>query len=155
MADLPCVAWVGTGVMGVSMAGHLLTGGYPIRVHTRTPSKAAGLIERGAVWCDSPQEAAQGAEIAFSMVGLPADVEAVHLGPTGTLAASPPPKIFVDMSTSSPQLAERIDAAARGLGARACDAPVTGGDVGARNATLSILVGSDAATFERLEPLLR
>ncbi len=141
--------------MGHSMAGHLLAAGYPLRVHSRTRSKAEGLISRGAVWCNSPQGAAEGAEIALSMVGMPADVEAVHLGPNGTLSAKCCPRIIVDMSTSSPQLAERLDAEAIRHGARACDAPVTGGDVGARNATLSILVGSDESTFKRLDPLFR
>ena len=151
------VAWIGTGVMGRSMAGHLLDAGHRLRVHSRTREKAQPLVERGAEWCDTPAAAAEGADLAISIVGMPSDVEAVHLGSGGTLAASTPPKVVIDMTTSSPALARRIasEAAQRGVGA--VDAPVSGGDVGARNATLSIMVGGEAAAvaaampaFERL-----
>jgi 3-hydroxyisobutyrate dehydrogenase len=147
------IAWIGTGVMGRSMAGHLLDAGHRLRVHTRTREKAADLLDRGAVWAATPREAAEGADVAISIVGLPTDVEAVHLGPDGVLAAEHPPAIVVDMTTSSPELAERIAAAAGERGVAALDAPVSGGDVGARNATLSIMVGGDESAFARIRPL--
>ncbi len=154
----PCeIAWIGIGVMGRSMAGHLLAAGHRLRVHSRTRAKANELVARGARWCDSPAEAADGADLAISIVGMPGDVEAVHLGELGTLAATNPPKVVVDMTTSSPALARTIAERARARGTGAVDAPVSGGDVGARNATLSIMVGGDEAAvaaalpaFERL-----
>ncbi len=150
-----CVAWIGTGVMGASMAGHLLAAGHRLVVHNRTRSKAAALIERGARWADSPAEAADGSDIAFSMVGFPGEVEAVHLGPAGTLAARRPPPLLVDMSTSRPSLAVEIHRRARAAGSAGVDAPVSGGDVGAREATLSIMVGAEPGDFEAAAPLLR
>ena len=147
------VAWVGTGVMGSSMAGHLLAAGCQLRVHSRTRSKAEPLIARGAVWAESPAEAAEGADVAFCMVGLPPEVEQVFLGPKGFLAASKAPKIVVDMATSQPALTRRIADAATAKGIGALDAPVSGGDVGARNATLSIMVGGAEADFTRVRPL--
>jgi 3-hydroxyisobutyrate dehydrogenase len=148
------IAWIGTGVMGRSMAGHLMDAGHRLRVHTRTPGKAADLLDRGATWAATPREAAEGADVAISIVGLPGDVEAVHLGADGILAAERPPAIVVDMTTSSPELAERIATAAAERAVAALDAPVSGGDVGARNATLSIMVGGDGAAFDRIRPLL-
>jgi len=147
------IGWIGTGVMGRSMAGHLLDAGHRLRIHTRTREKAADLLDRGAVWAATPREATEGADVAISIVGLPGDVEAVHLGPDGILAAERPPAIVVDMTTSSPELATRIATVAAERGVAALDAPVSGGDVGARNATLSIMVGGDAAAFERVRPL--
>lgn len=147
------IGWIGTGVMGAAMAGHLLDAGHQLRVFTRTKSKAAALLERGAVWADSPAEAADGADIAVSIVGYPADVEQVHLGETGTLAAGRLPRVIVDMTTSRPSLAEALhdQATARGIGS--VDAPVSGGDVGARNAALSIMVGGDAADVAVVMPI--
>jgi len=147
------VAWVGTGVMGSSMAGHLLAAGHPVRVHSRTRSKADSLLARGATWADSPAEAAEGADVAFCMVGLPPEVEQVFLGPAGFLAAKRPPKIVVDMATSPPALTRRIAEMAAAKGVGALDAPVSGGDVGARNAALSIMVGGSEADFARVKPL--
>lgn len=147
------IAWIGTGVMGVSMAGHLLAAGHRLTIHTRTRAKAEPLLARGARFAESPAEAADGAEVAFSMVGYPADVEHVHLERAGTLAAARVPRVIVDMSTSRPSLAVAIAEAARARGAESLDAPVSGGDVGARNAALSIMVGGDARTFERIKPL--
>lgn len=146
------IGWIGSGVMGRSMAGHLLEAGHRLRVHSRTRAKAQPLVDRGAEWCDSPAAAAEGADLAISIVGMPSDVEAVHLGAGGTLAAPAPPKIVVDMTTSSPALARRIasEAARRGIGA--VDAPVSGGDVGARNAMLSIMAGGDEASFAAARP---
>ncbi|MEE9130927.1 MAG: NAD(P)-binding domain-containing protein, partial [Phycisphaerales bacterium] len=137
------IGWIGTGVMGAAMAGHLLEAGHEVVVHSRTKSKAQPLLDKGAAWANSPAEAADGADVAFSMVGFPADVEAVHLGPQGTLVSQRPPKYIVDMTTSRPSLAADIaqQAAAKGVGS--IDAPVSGGDVGAQEATLSIMAGGE------------
>jgi 3-hydroxyisobutyrate dehydrogenase len=148
------IGWIGTGVMGAPMAGHLLDAGHTLTVHTRTRSRAREIEDRGATWADSPAACAEGADVAFSMVGFPDDVEAVHLGPSGTLAAANRPQCIVDMSTSRPSLAARIAEAAAALGVSSLDAPVSGGDVGARQGTLSIMVGGDAAAFEAVRPLL-
>jgi 3-hydroxyisobutyrate dehydrogenase len=137
------------------MAGHLMDAGYSLRVHTRTRRSAEPLLDRGATWCDTPGEAAAGSSAVISMVGYPADVEQVYLGPGGLVERAAPGAYLIDMTTSSPALAARIarDAGARGV--HALDAPVSGGDVGARNATLSIMVGGDPAAFAAVEPLLR
>ncbi len=148
------IGWIGTGVMGIPMAGHLLDAGHVMAVHSRTRSKAEPLLARGARWAETPAEAARGADAVFSMVGYPDDVEAVHLGPQGTLAASPPPRIIVDMTTSRPSLAVGLHREAAGRGVASLDAPVSGGDVGARQGTLSIMVGGDRADFESAKSLL-
>lgn len=149
------IGWIGTGVMGLPMAGHLLDAGHKITVHSRTKSRAQPLLERGASWADSPADAATGANFAISIVGYPHDVEDVHLGPRGTLASSHLPKLIIDMTTSQPSLAERIarEAASRGVGA--LDAPVSGGDIGARNATLSIMVGGTRSDFDAALPVFQ
>lgn len=149
------IGWIGTGVMGVSMAGHLLDAGCAVTVHSRTRSKAEPLLERGARWAGTPAEAARGADAVFSMVGYPADVEDVHLGAHGTITASPAPRIIVDMTTSRPSLAVRIHREAAARGVASLDAPVSGGDTGAREATLSIMVGGDPADFEAVSPVLK
>ncbi len=136
------------------MAGHLLDAGLSVVVHTRTRSKADRLLGRGATWADSPAEAADGADVAFSMVGSPPDVEAVHLGADGTLAAAKPPSLIVDMSTSRPSLAADLHDRAKAVGTGSIDAPVSGGDVGARQATLSIMVGGAESDLETVRPLL-
>jgi 3-hydroxyisobutyrate dehydrogenase len=148
------IGWIGTGVMGGPMAGHLLDAGHELVIHTRTRSRAEPLLDRGAFWADSPASAADGTDVAFSIVGFPDDVEQTHLGPDGTLAASKPPKVIVDMTTSQPSLAVHIahKAAERNVGS--VDAPVSGGDVGARNATLSIMVGGDEQHAAFVRPLL-
>jgi 3-hydroxyisobutyrate dehydrogenase len=148
------VAFIGTGVMGRSMAGHILAVGHDVVVHTRTRERAAELLDRGATWAADPAAAAEGADAAISMVGLPPDVRDVHLGARGTLAVGRAPALLIDMTTSSPSLAVEIARAAAARGCAALDAPVSGGDVGARNATLSIMVGGDAAAFLRARPLL-
>jgi 3-hydroxyisobutyrate dehydrogenase len=149
------VGFVGTGVMGRSMAGHLLAAGYRLRVHNRTPEKAASLIEAGATWCATPGETARGAEAVVTMVGYPADVEAVYLGPGGLVESAEPGALLIDMTTSSPLLAARIAKTAAGAGVRVLDAPVSGGDVGAREARLTIMVGGDADAFADAEPMLK
>lgn len=147
------IGWIGTGVMGGPMAGHLLDAGHALCVHTRTRSRADALLARGATWADTPAAAADDADVAVSIVGFPSDVEAVHLGDDGTLAAPRPPRIIVDMTTSAPSLAVRIHAAAAARGIGSVDAPVSGGDVGARNATLSIMVGGDDADVRAAQPV--
>lgn len=148
------IAFIGMGVMGRSMAGHLLAAGHRLRVHSRTRGKAEPLLAAGAAWAESPAAAADAADLAISIVGLPEDVEQVHLGDDGTLAAATPPRRIVDMTTSRPSLAVRLAEAAAAKGIGCIDAPVSGGDVGARNATLSIMAGGEAADFEAVRPLL-
>jgi len=149
------VGFVGTGVMGAAMAGHLLDAGYLLRVHNRTASKAAGLVERGAVWCPSPGAAAMGADVVITIVGYPADVEDVYLSPGGIIDSCSPGAILIDMTTSTPSLAMRIAREALEHDVVALDAPVSGGDVGAKNAKLTIMVGGDREAFDAVEPLLR
>lgn len=148
------VGWIGTGVMGLPMAGHLMDAGHSITVYSRTKSKAQPLLDAGAQWADSPKDAAAGRDVVISMVGFPPDVEAVHLGEDGTLQADPLPGVLMDMTTTAPRLAQRVAEAASEKGVGAVDAPVSGGDVGARNATLSIMVGGESGCVEHVMPLL-
>jgi 3-hydroxyisobutyrate dehydrogenase len=149
------VGWIGTGVMGRSMCQHLIDRGYAVTVYNRTRDKARALIEAGAKWADTPQEVAENAEVVFSIVGFPRDVREIYLGAEGALAGLRSGAVLVDMTTSEPQLAREIDAAARAKGVSAIDAPVSGGDVGARGATLSIMIGGDKQTVEALQPLFQ
>ena len=148
------IGWIGCGVMGSSMCGHLLEAGHPVTVYSRTRSRADELVARGAVWADTPAEVAARGQVVFTMVGFPSDVREVVLGEHGTLAGARAGSILVDMTTSEPTLAQEIRAAALERGLESIDAPVSGGDVGARNATLSIMVGGDPAAVERVRPLL-
>ncbi|MDQ5977127.1 MAG: 3-hydroxyisobutyrate dehydrogenase [Verrucomicrobiota bacterium] len=147
------IAFIGTGVMGRSMAGHLLSAGHTLHVHNRTPGKAQPLLDAGARWHDTPGAAAAVADFVFTIVGFPQDVEATYFGPTGVIAAAKPGTVLVDMTTSSPALARRIAEAAAAKELVALDAPVTGGDIGAREARLSIMVGGDEAAFAKTRPL--
>ncbi len=149
------LGFIGLGVMGHSLAGHLMKAGHPVVVHTRTPSKARDLLSRGAGWSASPRETAERCGTVFTMVGFPSEVEQVYLGPQGLVAAARAGHLFVDLTTSSPSLAVRIAEAAAARGAQALDAPVSGGDRGAREATLSIMVGGEREAFERALPYLR
>ena len=146
------IGWIGTGIMGASMAGHLLKHGFPVNVYNRTRQRAQALLDAGAQWLDSPQDVARSSDIVFTIVGYPHDVEEAILGEKGVLSGLAAGGIVCDMSTSSPVLAERIALLAEAQGCTALDAPVTGGDMGARNATLAILVGGDTAAFEQLTP---
>jgi 3-hydroxyisobutyrate dehydrogenase len=148
------IAWIGTGVMGASMAAHLQNAGHSMFIHSRTKAKAQALLDLGAQWADSPAEAAEGADIAISMVGYPDDVENAHLGKDGTLSSSRPPALVIDMTTSRPTLAQTIAAAARAKSVGSLDAPVSGGDIGAKNATLSIMVGGEQQHFDQALPIL-
>ena len=151
------VTFIGTGIMGGSMAGHLLAAGHPLHVHSRTRAKAEPLLARGATWHDTPASAAADGQVVVTMLGLPSDVEQVYFGTDGSsgiIATAAPGSLLIDMTTSSPRLAERIAAAAAARGLAAVDAPVSGGDVGARNAQLVIMAGGDQPAFERARPLL-
>ena len=149
------IAFVGTGVMGSPMAGHLMDAGARLVVFNRTRERAAGLLERGAAWAESAGEAASQADVVITMVGYPADVEEVYLAPGGVVERARQGGVLVDMTTSSPSLAVRIAEAAGARGLHAIDAPVSGGDVGARNAALTIMVGGSKEAFAAVEPLLR
>ena len=156
MSDLSSfrISWIGTGVMGLSMCGHLLAKGAQVSVFTRTREKAGPLLDRGATWAESPRSAAERSTIVFTMVGFPADVRAVYFSPDGIVAGTRAGSVLVDMTTTEPSLAVEIASAAVAREAQALDAPVSGGDVGARNATLSIMAGGDAAALDRVRPLL-
>ncbi len=147
------IGWIGLGVMGAPMAMHLLRAGHDVVVHTRTRAKAEELLNAGASWADSPAEAACGSDVACSMVGLPPEVQSVHLGPAGTLSASRLPKLLIDFSTSPRSFALQLSQEAVRRGVEALDAPVSGGDVGARNGTLSIMVGGSAGAFQSGAPV--
>ncbi|MCA1949763.1 MAG: NAD(P)-dependent oxidoreductase [Treponema sp.] len=149
------IAFIGTGVMGSSMAGHLLAAGYPVSLYTRTKSKAQGLLDQGARWAESVTEAVKQADVVITMVGYPQDVEALYLGPQGIIDTARNGTILIDMTTSSPNLARRIAEAAAARGLEALDAPVSGGDIGARNGTLSIMVGGSEKAFRRAQPIFQ
>ncbi|MGF1483610.1 MAG: NAD(P)-dependent oxidoreductase [Opitutales bacterium] len=148
------IAFIGTGVMGSSMAGHLRQAGCRLTVFTRTRAKAQPLLDAGARWAETPAVAASGARVVFSIVGFPDDVASVYLGETGILSTASSGTILVDMTTSRPDLAQQIADVARDKGCSALDAPVSGGDIGAREARLSIMVGGDEAAFHAVRPLL-
>ena len=147
------IGFIGLGVMGASMAQHLIEAGYRLRIYNRTKAKAQPLLNRGAVWCETPGNCVQGAEAAITMVGFPPDVEAVYFGEKGLLSQAAPGTYLIDMTTSSPSLAQRIYQAAKAKGVFALDAPVSGGDIGAKNATLSIMAGGDPEAFAACRPL--
>jgi 3-hydroxyisobutyrate dehydrogenase len=147
------IGWIGTGVMGRSMCSHVLDAGYRVTVYNRTRSKADVLVERGARWADSPRDVAAASDVVFSIVGFPDDVRAVTLGESGALAGATSGCVLVDMTTSRPALAVEIAETAAKRGVVSIDAPVSGGDVGAKNGTLSIMIGGDAETVAALEPL--
>ena len=147
------IGWIGTGVMGASMCGHLLGKGFAVTLHTRTRAKAEPLLARGAAWADSPRAVADASDVVFTMLGFPDEVRSVYLGDRGLATDARAEQILVDMSTSEPSLARAIAAAAAARSAFAVDAPVSGGDVGAREARLSIMVGGDEGAVAKLEPL--
>lgn len=147
------IGWIGTGVMGQSMCGHLLDAGYPVRVYNRSPQKLQPLIQKGAMACTSPAEAAAECDVVFTIVGFPHDVKSVILGQQGILSTLKENAVVVDMTTSSPELAKQIALTARQHGTHSLDAPVSGGDLGAREATLAIMVGGEKSVFDRVYPL--
>ncbi len=146
------IGWIGTGVMGRSMCLHLRNAGYEVSVYNRSKDKAQDLLDAGAVWCDTPAGVADGSEAVFSIVGYPRDVEEVFLGSGGVLAATASGSMVIDMTTSEPALAKRLHAQAAQRGVASLDAPVSGGDLGARAGTLAIMVGGDRADYDRAMP---
>jgi 3-hydroxyisobutyrate dehydrogenase len=147
------IGWIGTGVMGRSMCGHVIDAGYKVTLFNRTKEKAAELLERGASWANSPREVAAASDVVISIVGYPNDVRQVILGDDGALAGCKSGSIIVDMTTSQPSLAVEIAQRAAERGVIGIDAPVSGGDVGARNKTLSIMIGGDDNAVANLEPI--
>lgn len=147
------IGFIGTGVMGRSMCGHLIDKGFKVTLFSRTKEKAAELVNRGAAWAASPKEVAAAADVIISIVGFPSDVREVLLGDNGALAGCKKGNVIIDMTTSEPSLAKEIATAAEKRGVISIDAPVSGGDVGARNGTLSIMIGGDADTVAALEPV--
>ena len=150
------IAWIGTGVMGESMAGHLLDAGHELYVYNRTVSKTENLVKRGAKLLTEIKDAPLNADVIFTMVGYPKDVEGVYLGKDGLITTAKEGQVFVDMTTSSPTIAKKISEEFAKVGASALDLPVTGGDIGAKNGTLSIMVGGDKKVYEeKVLPLVQ
>ncbi len=149
------IGWIGTGVMGGAMCGHCMRKGFSATIHTRTREKAAALLEKGASWADSPRAVAEASDVVFTMVGFPSDVREVVLGEDGVLSGARGGSILVDMTTTEPTLAREIYTAAGARGVHSIDAPVSGGDVGAREARLSIMAGGDREAVNAVMPLLQ
>jgi 3-hydroxyisobutyrate dehydrogenase len=154
-SSTPRIGFIGLGIMGQSMAGHLLAAGHPLTVFNRSRAKAAGLLDRGAQWADTPRDVAARSDVVITMVGLPSDVDQVWLGADGVLAGAGQGALLIDMTTSSPELARRIAAEAQRRGCEALDAPVSGGEGGARDAKLSIMVGGSQHGFDAALPVLQ
>jgi 3-hydroxyisobutyrate dehydrogenase len=146
------IGWIGTGVMGFSMCGHLIDAGFSTTIYNRSKAKAEGLLRKGAIWANTPQAVANASDVSFTIVGYPRDVREVILGPEGVLSGARPGSIMVDMTSSLPSLALEIYEAAKTRGVVSVDAPVSGGDVGAREATLSIMIGGDREVVDALWP---
>jgi 3-hydroxyisobutyrate dehydrogenase len=149
------IGWIGTGVMGLSMANHLQKADHEISVFNRTKSRAEPLLQKGAHWYETPADVAVHSEILFTIVGLPKDVEEVYQGEKGILSVESACRIIVDMSTGPPNLAREIEREAAKRGLDSLDAPVSGGDIGAREATLAIMVGGRRRIFEKVHPLFQ
>lgn len=155
------LGWIGTGIMGKSMCSHLIQAGYEVSVHTRTASKAEPLVKLGANWCNTPEELAEKCEIVFIMLGFPQETERLVFGHVdesgkktpGILERLPKEAVLVDMSTNRPELSVRIAEEAAKRGVHALDAPVSGGDIGAQNGTLSIMIGGEKTVAQSLDPL--
>ena len=153
MSEKAVIGFVGIGVMGRSMAGHLLAAGHTVHVFNRTKEKAQDVLDKGAVWQDSAGDVAATVDVVITIVGFPQDVEAVYLGDGGIIDRAKSGATVIDMTTSSPDLAVKIFDAAKAKGIAAIDAPVSGGDIGAREARLSIMVGGEADAFEKVRPI--
>jgi 3-hydroxyisobutyrate dehydrogenase len=153
MSEPQSIGWIGTGVMGAPMAGHLLAAGHSVTVFNRTKARADELVSNGARWADSPAALAQESDVVCTMLGYPSDVREMLLGEGGVVEAMRPGSLLIDMTTSEPSLAVEIADAAASRDVAALDAPVSGGDVGARNAALVIMVGGSQKAFDRAEPL--
>ncbi len=146
------IGWIGTGVMGQSMCSHIIKAGYNVAVYNRTKEKANELVKLGAQWCSNPKEVAEKSDIVFTIVGFPNDVKEVYLGENGILNGIKEGTILVDMTTSEPTLAQLIYEEAKKKGAHSIDAPVSGGDVGARQGTLAIMTGGDKDVYDKVLP---
>lgn len=147
------IGWIGTGVMGSSMCRHVLAAGYRVTLHSRTKGKAQPLLDLGAMWAETPHAVAAESDILFTMVGFPQDVRTVYFCETGAIAGAQPDTILVDMTTTDPALSREMAERATARGLFAIDAPVSGGDIGARNAALSIMVGGDGVAVQAAMPL--
>lgn len=148
------IGFVGTGVMGSSMVRHLLNAGHEVHVYNRTKKKADSLIEAGAIWQNSPAEVTKQTNIIITIVGYPTDVEETYFGEKGILNAAKSGDILIDMTTSQPSLAVKIYESAKNKGMTSLDAPISGGDKGAQNGTLTTMVGGDRAAFDKVKPIL-
>jgi 3-hydroxyisobutyrate dehydrogenase len=154
-ASKPAVGFIGLGIMGASMAARLAAAGYPLHVYNRTRAKAEPLIAAGASWHATPKALAEASDVVITIVGMPDDVRALYLGDDGLIVNARGDAVLIDMTTSSPQLAEELAAHAATRGVHMLDAPVSGGDIGAREGRLSIMVGGAADVLARVEPMLR
>ena len=148
------IGWIGVGIMGKPMVRNLQKAGYPLHIYARNREKVADVIQEGAIFHDTIGDCAQGRDAVITMVGFPKDVEEVYFAPGNILDRADPGTYLIDMTTTSPALAQRIFQQGRQRGLRVLDAPVTGGDIGARAGTLSILVGGEAADYQACRPLL-
>ncbi|WP_267916902.1 NAD(P)-dependent oxidoreductase [Lederbergia citrisecunda] len=147
------IGFIGIGVMGKSMANHLLSEGFKLFVYSRTKEKAEDLLANGAKWKDTPKEIAENADIIITMVGYPYDVEVIYFGENGLFAGTNKGAVLIDMTTSTPTLAKKINDEGKKVGVHTLDAPVSGGDIGAKNGTLSIMVGGDLKIFDEMMPI--
>lgn len=147
------IGFIGLGVMGKSMAAHLLKAGFEVFVYTRTKDKSSELLSQGAKWAAAPKEIAQKANVIISMVGYPSDVEEIYLGDDGLIENGKQGTYLIDMTTSTPTLAVKIAEEAKKRGMESLDAPVSGGDIGARDAKLTIMAGGSSEAFEAVRPI--
>lgn len=149
------IGFIGTGVMGTSIVKHLLTAGYEVQIYNRTKSKATELMELGAKWRNTPAEVTENAEVVFTIVGYPSDVEEVYYGETGIFQTASSKHVLIDMTTSTPTLANKLYQTGKEKGIAVLDAPVSGGDLGAKNGTLTVMVGGDQAAFDRVKSVFK
>ncbi|HJT20315.1 MAG TPA: NAD(P)-dependent oxidoreductase [Nitrospira sp.] len=147
------IGWIGTGVMGAAMCGHIIDAGYRVVLHTRSKDKAGELLRRGAQWAAGPEAVAAASDVVVTMVGFPSEVREVYFGSTGLFRGVKPRMIFIDMTTTSPSLSREIAEQASRLSCSAIDAPVSGGDIGAQNAALSIMIGGETRAVQTVMPL--
>lgn len=148
------IGFIGTGVMGSAIVKHLLKADYEVNVYNRTKSKTDDLVSLGAVWYNSPAELTQNSDIIFSMIGYPKDVKQIYFGENGIFETASNRQILVDMTTSTPSLAEEIYSYGKDRGVSVLDAPVSGGDIGAKNGTLTTMVGGEEESFQKIKPIL-
>ena len=149
------IGFIGIGIMGASVVSHLLNSGYSVTIFNRTKEKAKSLLEKGAIWAENPKEIALSCQIIFTMLGYPTDVKAIYLEQNGLVANAKPNTILIDMTSSSPSLAKEISDACQIRKIAVLDAPVSGGDSGAKNGTLSIMVGGEQSVFDHVLPLFK